>query len=636
MGPITRSVRRVAASLRLRFLVALLALAVLPLVAVATVLGQRTFDELEQQSVSVQRDLAASVGFRIESAITVHLRDLELVDQTIGFATADLDTKRTALRSLLANEPMYEALALTDAHGHEVLRTARHRAVLPSELEDRSGEAFFSHIATEGTTYFGHVAFDEEIREPLTTIAYPIFDRRTDRLDGVLVATITLKPMWELLATLDLPPKQTVYVLNTAGEVVAHQSPSVVLQGTSRDIPAGSGRGFGLTGEDSVVATYMTKVGNQPLTVVAERPLASALALATRAVRVTVAITALAILGVVGITVLIAHRFVRPIEDLAQSARRVSAGDVPHPVRVRGHDEIADLAEAFNRMTSRLNGMIATLERRVRARTRDLERSTQDQQKLIAELEMQNERMAMVQRQLEQSIKSKDEFLGSVSHELRTPLASVVGFASLLRDRYEAFDREERSELIGMIAAQGQDMSDIIDDLLVVARSDIGTLAVEASDFEIDSNLRAVADQLPDAAVRINAAASSAHVRADERRVRQILRNLIVNAVRYGGDDISVVVDSKPEACVVLVRDNGEGIPEAEWESVFDLYHRADRNGKVNPASIGLGLTVSRKLARLMGGDLTYRYEDGHSVFELTLPLAEEAQPAAANAATSR
>ena len=102
-------------------------------------------------------------------------------------------------------------------------------------------------------------------------------------------------------------------------------------------------------------------------------------------------------------------------------------------------------------------------------------------------------------------------------------------------------------------------------------------------------------------------------------RVRQIFRNLLANADRYGGPHITVRVDRFGDVYALSVIDDGAGIPEADRERVFDPYSRAHREvGRTE--SVGLGLTVSRQLARLMSGDLSYDYRSGHSIFTVTLP----------------
>jgi len=109
---------------------------------------------------------------------------------------------------------------------------------------------------------------------------------------------------------------------------------------------------------------------------------------------------------------------------------------------------------------------------------------------------------------------------------------------------------------------------------------------------------------------------------ADGLRTRQILRNLITNAVKYGGDTIAVEVAAEGDLARVTVRDNGAGVKGLDGERIFDAYYRA-AGGESKPDSVGLGLSVARQLARLMKGELIYRRERGWTVFELTLPLGE-------------
>jgi signal transduction histidine kinase len=105
-------------------------------------------------------------------------------------------------------------------------------------------------------------------------------------------------------------------------------------------------------------------------------------------------------------------------------------------------------------------------------------------------------------------------------------------------------------------------------------------------------------------------------------RTRQILRNLITNAVRYGGDTIAVEVAAEGKMARVTVRDNGAGVKGMDGERIFDAYYRAAQ-AESKPDSVGLGLSVARQLARLMKGDLVYRRRSGWTEFELTLPLGE-------------
>lgn len=226
---------------------------------------------------------------------------------------------------------------------------------------------------------------------------------------------------------------------------------------------------------------------------------------------------------------------------------------------------------------------------------------------------------------LEQLMRSKDEFVASVSHELRTPLTAVVGFAMELRDQRGGPAKTEHEELIDVIADEAQAVGHIIEDLLVAARAEIGGVAWKAGFVDLERTVEGILASIVSPFSRRIAVHGVGHAWADGLRVRQILRNLITNAVRYGGNNIKVLLDGGPTETIVEVRDDGSGISTPEAERIFDPYYRAhEQPGQ--PASVGLGLYVSRELARLMRGELTYRYAGGWSIFELRLPAAGGAE----------
>lgn len=223
------------------------------------------------------------------------------------------------------------------------------------------------------------------------------------------------------------------------------------------------------------------------------------------------------------------------------------------------------------------------------------------------------------QERLEQLVRAKDEFVASVSHELRTPLTAVVGAASLLHSETDLAD-SDREELTALLAAQSTEVAHIVEDLLVAARADIGRVAVAARQFDLPVLVGAVVGALPGPdrdAVTLDIQALEAW--GDPTRVRQVLRNLLTNAFRYGGGKVAVRASVVSGEVRVDVCDDGPGIPEHLREKVFEPYERA-HDIATQPASVGLGLTISRQLARLMGGDIVYSYEGGVSTFTFTLP----------------
>ncbi len=219
-------------------------------------------------------------------------------------------------------------------------------------------------------------------------------------------------------------------------------------------------------------------------------------------------------------------------------------------------------------------------------------------------------------------IRSKDQLIAAVSHELRTPLTGILGFSELLVDEAEQLTAEDRENMLKAVAADALDMSNLVEDLLTAARARMGVLAIESVQVSLRELAHTVIEHHGGRATTITLSGDVGMARADPTRVRQILRNLIVNAERYGGDRVEMRVRSDGESAYVRVCDDGAGIPADMRERVFAPYESAHQP-ETQPGSLGLGLSISRTLARMMEGDLTYDYSDGWSAFEIRLPALE-------------
>lgn len=233
----------------------------------------------------------------------------------------------------------------------------------------------------------------------------------------------------------------------------------------------------------------------------------------------------------------------------------------------------------------------------------------------ITHMKARNEAMAEV-------VRAKDEFIANVSHELRTPLTAVIGLTSELAQA-EGLNQEMKDEMLQLVSEQASEMSNIVEDLLVAARAEVGTVDIETQEVDLVGELRATLEGL---GMSLDVPEQSPHVLADPRRLRQILRNLLTNAQRYGGPVVRVVMGAHHHTAWLEVRDNGQGIPDEEVERIFEPYVTSGGKG-----SVGLGLSVARQLAELMGGTLQYERSAGESVFRLQLPVADEREPAMAS-----
>jgi PAS domain S-box-containing protein len=228
---------------------------------------------------------------------------------------------------------------------------------------------------------------------------------------------------------------------------------------------------------------------------------------------------------------------------------------------------------------------------------------------------------AAAYNQLEDLVRSKDAFVASVSHELRTPLTVVSGLAHELNQRWMSLSDDEMIEFTSLLVSQSSDMGDLIEDLLVAARSNIGNVSVRVVPVSIAAEVEGVLAGFGSPPNKvISSDVTDVTAEADPIRVRQILRNLVSNAIRYGGDRIEVVGYNESGVSVIEVHDSGPEIGSTDRERIFEPYERGHViEGRTG--SVGLGLSVSRTLAELMHGSLTYRF-DGGSVFRLELPAS--------------
>jgi methyl-accepting chemotaxis protein len=348
-------------SVRIRLTVAFIGLAISPLLLVGIVLAWQSFTTQEQQALNLQREVAQRVSTQVTAFFEGLENELHLTSQVQGLQKLDQDKQHSVLSGLLAYHNVFDELALLDSQGQEQVRLSR--TVLVPELRDRSQADEFVAPQTSGKTYYSPVRFDETTGEPLMTIAVPLLDARTGQADGVLVSEVRIKKIWDLIASMQVSPGQSVYVVNAQGQVVAHRNPSVVLGGTSFRAPDQNGIQPGLGGSSVILAVDKVSLGEQEFTIVAEQTVSEALALAYKTILITggLIVVALVVSSLLGF--LMVRQIVQPIQTMAMMAQAISAGDLYQQVKITSQDELGILAKALNSMTAQLQSLIGGLER---------------------------------------------------------------------------------------------------------------------------------------------------------------------------------------------------------------------------------------------------------------------------------
>jgi two-component system phosphate regulon sensor histidine kinase PhoR len=226
----------------------------------------------------------------------------------------------------------------------------------------------------------------------------------------------------------------------------------------------------------------------------------------------------------------------------------------------------------------------------------------------------------------------KAEFVATASHELRTPLAAVYGAAQTLRRHDFALDETGRERFISLISEESERLSRIVNDILLANQLDAGRLDLESEPFDAGELVERVVEatrlHLPPgaAALEVSVPASPPAVAADRDKARQVLVNLVENAIKYSPDGGRVVVGAETGKTSVrfFVSDEGMGIPEQELERIFDKFYRLDPEMTRGIRGTGLGLYICSELVRRMGGRIWVTSTKGEgSEFSFELPLSE-------------
>ncbi len=226
--------------------------------------------------------------------------------------------------------------------------------------------------------------------------------------------------------------------------------------------------------------------------------------------------------------------------------------------------------------------------------TRNLLRAQDRQRKLL--------------EQERRSVEVKNEFVSMVSHELRTPITGISGFAETLREHWRDLPPSEVDEFLTILRAESDHLANLVEDILVIPRLDAGQLRFHLEQVGVSEIAESVSEMVLDDSTTAEVDLPVyVKVWSDPIRLRQILRNLVENARKYGGNELYIYGEERREGTyTVIVADNGTGIPETDQERIFEHFEQLSKGDARLEQGVGLGLPIARKLARAMGGDLWY------------------------------
>ncbi len=505
----------------------------------------------------------------------------------------------------------------TDADGHVVAATAK-----TTDYEQSDEEWWAAaHNNGNGGVYVGPPDFDESSKTWSLQIAVPVRDPASDAIIGVLRSTYRLSALRALLNP-EGPPRENfaVHVLWPDGTLWpgTNELPVVLSQHTRKLLREARPEEYvemSLLGRRSLVSeapveavTGEPEIAALGLTAVVRQDSDTALAPVSDQRRVILigSLFVLAFAALLGAQ--ISGRLSRPIVDLTAATARLAAGDldarVPH---ADSSHEIGQLGTTFNVMADRLEESIRTLEDRVAERTQDLQQQAHE---------------------LQEALDTEARFFARMSHDLRTPLNSIIGFSSILSQGMAGELTEPQREQAAMILNSGRHLLALVNDILDISQIQSGHLELHPEELptcEFVDQLVAIARPLAEQRgleLVLEYREVPECVRSDKERLRQILLNLLGNAIKFTDEGrVSLTVHGENDRVVFVVEDTGPGIPPEDQVSVFEEFSRTSRP-PLGAEGAGLGLPIVRYLCRALNGEVRLHSEPGvGSTFTVDLPV---------------
>ena len=593
--------------------------------------------QLHQVALRMDTELT---GF-IEPA-TTHVFALRDSVQGLNLSIQDMIP---IINEIFNSRPEINELSLVDENGKEVYRHGRLFSFSGSEKRDFSADPLFKSAKLHDRS-IDEVQFTQYY-EPSMRMFFKIGNERGNDIYVELV--LNLKFIWALAQKQVMGSSGYVYIVASNGKLISFPDHSKVL--TGKNIREQLPESLFTTHRSKKMEFYTSLSGGKVVGmshydkkmnwwIIVELPTKEGLLPLSRMLRSFVFIFVCAALFTVAIVVIFSRITMKPLDSIMLAINRITAGERGVQVKVRTHSELSTLADGINNMAKRLDERILQL---LDSQTELLE-SKARYQKLNKELEQKidlaTQDLQDTNKKLTESVKlakeasqSKSMFLANTSHELRTPLNAILGYSELICEIAEEKEDTELVEDTNKIIYSAKYLLDLINNLLDLAKIEKGKLqilpeSINLPDFidSLDSIVTPLAAANNNKFI-INCAPEISTITTDITRLRQILINLVGNACKFTNNgeidlDVYLLKIKNVDYIHFCVSDTGIGMTPDQISRLFEVFQQADARTTRRYGGSGLGLALSKQLAKMMKGDIIASsvYEQG-SDFTLVIPL---------------
>jgi signal transduction histidine kinase len=254
---------------------------------------------------------------------------------------------------------------------------------------------------------------------------------------------------------------------------------------------------------------------------------------------------------------------------------------------------------------------------------------------LADNLNRMSEELGRLYEQLERASRHISQFLANMSHELRTPLNAILGYTELILDNIYGAVPEKIREVLGRVQGSGRHLLELVNDVLDLSKIEAGQLVLSLSDYSMKEILQTVTTAVESLAaekhlaLRVTVPAELPRGTGDERRIAQVLLNLVGNAIKFTeSGEVAIRAMAADGRFLVAVSDTGPGIAEADQQKIFEEFHQADGSSTWQKGGTGLGLSIAKRIVELHRGRLWVESSPGRgSTFWFTLPVHVDRSP---------